>query len=108
MNACIWTSRRACWLWATKFGGRALTFCGRSTPVLPCVVERRQQLDAFALEASVSSLMAQVSRLEARQDSTVDTLTSTMAAGGTAAAVANDMANRTMGLMSTATANMVN
>ena len=52
--------------------------------------------------------MAQVSRLEARQDSTVDTLTSTMAAGGTAAAVANDMANRTMGLMSTATANMVN
>lgn len=52
--------------------------------------------------------MAQVSRLEARQDSTVDTLTSTMAAGGTAAAVATDMASRTMGLMSTATANMVN
>ena len=41
------------------------------------------------------------------QAATINTLVSQMQAGGNAAAVAADMASRTMGLMSTATANQV-
>ena len=79
-----------------------------STPVAAThAVERRQQLDTFAMGATVSTLQATIDQLEAQQESTINTLTSTMAAGGTAAAVAGDMASRTMDLMSTATANQV-
>ena len=66
-------------------------------------VERRQTIEYFRVADTVSTLEATVSRLEAGQQA----LASQMAAGGTAAAVAADMASRTMGLMSTATANQV-
>ena len=60
-------------------------------------------MEYFEVANTVSSLVATVSR----QDASIQSLNSQMAAGGNAAAVANDMASRTMGLMSSATANQV-
>ena len=71
--------------------------------VHPTPVERRQTMEYFEVANTVSSLVTTVSRLEASNQA----FASQMAAGGTAAAVANDMASRTMGLMSSATANQV-
>ena len=60
-------------------------------------------MEYFEVANTVSNLVATVSR----QDASIQSLNSQMAAGGNAAAVANDMASRTMGLMSSATANQV-
>lgn len=73
-------------------------------------------MEYFEVANTVSSLVATVSRLEARLETvatvsrleaTTQALNMRMDAGGNAAAVANDMASRTMGLMSSATANQV-
>ena len=60
-------------------------------------------MEYFEVANTVSSLVATVSR----QDASIQALNIRMDAGGGAAAIANDMASRTMGLMSSATANQV-
>ena len=64
-------------------------------------------MEYFEVANTVSNLVATVSRLEARLETNNQALNMRMDAGSNAAAVANDMASRTMGLMSSATANQV-